>query len=196
MQALAGSSDFPGADDEQLPAISKLQALVACHLENDNLMALSESATRVTNNAERAVDYGRVATTLLQNVLTGQSIEASISTAIAAASDETQSFLQAVLAENGDLQEVTKKYGHHCDLGSGTASMLFNLKHTKSYTDAVRDNIYAGGDNCGRSIVLGAVAGAAFGTGGENGIPESWVSKTHDHKRINQMIEQLLPTPG
>ena len=193
VQALAGTSDYPGANDEQLPAISKLPALVACHLEDNNLMALSESATRVTNNAERAIDYGRVATTLLYHVLKGQTIEASIAAAVNAGSEKTMKFLNGVLAENDDLLEVTKKYGLHCDLGSGTASMLFNLKHATSYSGTVRANIYAGGDNCGRAIVLGAVAGATFGIGGEHGIPESWIEKMHDHSRIVQLIEKLLP---
>jgi ADP-ribosylglycohydrolase len=71
--------------------------------------------------------------------------------------------------------------------------MLFNLKHATSYSGTVRANIYAGGDNCGRAIVLGAVAGATFGIGGEHGIPESWIEKMHDHSRINQLIEKLLP---
>ena len=196
LQALAGVSDYPGANDEQLPAISKLPALVACHLNDDDLMHLSESATRVTNNAERAIDYGRVATTLLSNVLNGQPIKASIEAAVSTGSEETNKFLSGVLSENGNLLDVTKKYGLHCDLGSGSASMLFNLERTTSYTDAVRSNIYAGGDNCGRAIVLGAVAGAVWGIGGEHGIPEGWISNLHEHKKINQLIETLLPFTG
>jgi ADP-ribosylglycohydrolase len=195
VQALAGSSDFPGADDEQLPAISKLPALVACHFDDADMMDLSESAIRVTNNADRAIDFGRLATTLVASAISGVPIADSIALALESGSTKIQKFLQTVLAENGDLLEVTKKYGLHCDLGSGTASMLFNLKSAQSYTDTVRDNIYAGGDNCGRSIVLGAVAGATFGIGGDNGIPESWITQTHDYEQINQLIDQLLPLP-
>lgn len=193
IQALAGSSDFPGADDEQLPAISKLPALVACHFDDEDMIDLSESAIRVTNNAERAVDFGRLATTLLTNAIAGVPITECIALALKSGSLKTQKFLNTVLAENGDLLEVTKKYGLHCDLGSGTASMLFNLKGAQSYTNTIRDNIYAGGDNCGRSIVLGAVAGATFGIGGEHGIPKNWITQTHDYEQINQLIDQLLP---
>jgi len=196
VQALAGSSDYPGADDEQLPAISKLPALIALHLDDPDLMSLAESATRVTNNAPRAIDYSRVATTLLASTLTGTSIAESISAAISTAEPKTRDFLDKVLGENGTLDEVTKTYGLHCDLGSGVGSLLFNLQSTESYTAAVRDNIYAGGDNCGRSIVLGAVAGATFGIGGDKGIPENWVTRMYDNEHISQLIEKLLPVPS
>jgi hypothetical protein len=44
-----------------------------------------------------------------------------------------------------------------------------------SYRTVVEQNILAAGDSCGRSIPIGALYGACFGIGGENGIPQEWV---------------------
>ncbi|MDC1368907.1 hypothetical protein N8290_05050, partial [Pseudomonadales bacterium] len=50
VSALAATEDYPGADDEQLPALSKLPPLIARHADDANLMTMVTSAIRVTNN--------------------------------------------------------------------------------------------------------------------------------------------------
>lgn len=52
--------------------------------------------------------------------------------------------------------------------------VLHNILTAPSFTEAVRRNTYAGGDTCGRAILVGAVMGALHGVGGENGIPKAW----------------------
>ncbi len=192
VEALSASDEFPGAIDEQLPAISKLPPLIACHLSDPNLDQICESAIRVTNNAPRAVEYGRVCTALLTSTLKGETTSDTLSAALGAAPISIQQRLQTALDATASVREVSKHFGLHCDLGVGVPSILYNLKTTGSFTDAVRANIYAGGDNCGRAILLGAVTGTRFGAGGDKGIPESWLEQVNGINDIERMIDEIL----
>ncbi|MDP7450943.1 MAG: ADP-ribosylglycohydrolase family protein [Arenicellales bacterium] len=189
--ALVGSEEFPGAIDEQLPAISKLPPLIACHVDDPHLEVLCSSAVRVTNNAPRAVDFGMVSAQLLKAAIQGEPMSSAIAKGVAAGTTETQQLLNRALSMDVPVREVTREFGLHCDLGSGTASLLANLKTASSFVDAIRQNLYAGGDNCGRAIVLGAVCGAHFDAGSD-GIPEAWVSNLADGNQIQSDIDRLF----
>jgi ADP-ribosylglycohydrolase len=193
VDALAASDEFPGAVDEQLPAISKLPPLVACHIDDPELAAVSESAIRVTNNAPRAVDFGQICTELLRSSLQGMPMESTLETAVAAGSDPTREVLNRALGCTVSVREVTKEFGLHCDLGAGVPSLMYNLQTASSFTEAIRRNIYAGGDNCGRAIVLGAVCGANFGIGGCNGIPNEWLSHVARLDQIESLLAAAYP---
>ena len=71
---------------------------------------------------------------------------------------------------------------------------MHNLGRTSGFADAIRTNIYAGGDNCGRAIVLGAVSGAHFGSGGATGIPKEWVSRVNAIDHIESLLTDLFGT--
>ena len=192
VDALASSAEFPGAIDEQLPAVSKLPPLVACHADDPELAAVSESAIKVTNNAPRAVDYGRVCTELLRSLLQGAPMTTAIEAGIEAGSVETRDVLNRALASESSVREVSKEFGLHCDLGAGVPSVVHNLKTASSFTEAIRRNIYAGGDNCGRAIVLGAACGAHFGMDGPNGIPSDWLNRITGVDRLGSLIGKLF----
>ncbi len=191
IDALSGSEEFPGAIDDQLPAISKLPPLIACHANDPDLESLASSAVRVTNNTPRAVDFGMVSTQLLKSTIQGESMSTAIANGVAAGTPETQQLLNRALSMEVPVREVTREFGLHCDLGSGMSSLISNLKTASGFVPAIRQNIYSGGDNCGRAILLGAVCGAQFGTGA-NGIPEAWISQLPGNDRIQSEIDQLF----
>lgn len=193
VDALAQSDEFPGAFDDQLPAVSKLPPLVACHADDSDLAGISESAIRVTNNSPRSIDFGRVCTELLRASVQGDSMASVLQAGIAAGSTETRDLLAGAISMNCSVREATREFGLHCDLGSGVPSLMHNLARAESFTDAIRQNILAGGDNCGRAIVLGAVCGAQFGMGNDAGIPLAWLERVNDMDRIRSDIEKLTP---
>ncbi|MBT3425348.1 MAG: hypothetical protein HOL98_02530 [Gammaproteobacteria bacterium] len=192
IQALQAGVEFPGAIDEQLPAVSKLPALIARYAGHPDLLGHVESAIRVTNNTPRAINFGMICTQLLDAIIAGEDIDSAIAAGLAVASDSNHSSLQSALASNGSVPELTREVGMHCDLGAGVPSVLFNLKSTSSFVDAIRANIYAGGDNCGRAIILGAVCGGLYGVGGPSGIPTSWIAKLENQAGISAQIDGLF----
>ncbi|MFT7687104.1 MAG: hypothetical protein ACI9FB_002456 [Candidatus Azotimanducaceae bacterium] len=192
VDAMAGGEAYLGADDDQLPAISQLPVLVASHSEPKNLFTDSESSIRVTNNNARAIDFGQVATRLLDSLIQGISIDDAIESAVGRGNEKTQLLLRNGLNCDKDVLGVTKEFGMNCDVGSGMVSTLCNLRSAVSFEDAIRRNIYAGGDNCGRSILLGAAAGIIFGIGGDKGVPTDWVGKISQSTNIQKMVDQVL----
>jgi ADP-ribosylglycohydrolase len=190
--ALESTSDYPGAHDEQLPAISKLPALVARHAETTELNNMVTSAVKVTNNAPRAIDYGQVSAATLRELVLGQTIDQAIDAGLKAATSSTRQHLTSVLAETATVSEVTSKYGLNCDLGCGVASVMYNLRSATSFAQAMRQNILAGGDNCGRAIMLGAACGARFGFDGDHGIPAAWLDRLPLKDSLLADIEQLF----
>lgn len=192
VKALEGTDDYPGAHDEQLPAISKLPVLVARYASYPDLRKFATSAIKVTNNAPRAIDYGMVCTATLSHLVQGNDMSSAIERGLEAASDKTRDQLTTALSRDCSILEVTKEFGLHCDLGAGMASTLYNLKISPNYVDAIRNNIYAGGDNCGRSIMLGAACGSVYGIGGNDGIPEEWIAKMPGHQELREDIDSLF----
>ena len=190
--ALQSASGYPGAIDEQLPAISKLPALVARHAEATDLTNMVSSAVKVTNNAPRAIDYGQICGSTLRELILGRGVDVAIDAGLQAATPPIRQHLSTALNETMTVSEVTNKYGLNCDLGCGVASLLYNLRATTSFTQAVRHNILAGGDNCGRAIMLGAACGAHFGFGGEHGIPAAWLNRLPIKDSLLADIERLF----
>ena len=69
---------------------------------------------------------------------------------------------------------------------------MHNIATCSSFADAIRKNIYAGGDSCGRAIVLGAVLGGLYGLGGEQGINESWISQLSAKSEAEALLADVI----
>jgi ADP-ribosylglycohydrolase len=53
--------------------------------------------------------------------------------------------------------------------------------------DAVRRNIYACGDSCGRAMVVGSLGGALFG-----GIPDDWRTRVTRREEISGALDTIV----
>ena len=121
----------------------------------------------------------------------------ALAKAKAAGPEKIQPLFDQALQSTLTVSEISKEFGLHCDLGAGVPSIVHNLKNTIGYTDAIRKNIYAGGDNCGRAIVLGAVCGAMYGVNSEhndnkNGIPIAWLAQFKKRDEVEGLLDQLF----
>jgi len=146
-----------------------LPALVARHADDPQLMTHVEDAVRVTNNNDTAVSFAKTAAKLLQQVLATGAIP-DLTTLIADADPVVKEAISTALNRTDETtQTITADIGMSCNLDLGVPSIFHNLATTTGYIAGVRSNIYAGGDNCGRSIVLGAALGAVYG------VPQDWI---------------------
>jgi ADP-ribosylglycohydrolase len=128
---------FHGADDAQLPAVSKLPALAPRASE------LVEPAVRVTNNSDDAVAWARPIARMLDAAVQGA----------------TPREAADAVADGVDPAQV----GIACPLPEAVPLVVALLRDATDFASTVRANLFAGGDSAGRAIVLGAVLGAAFG---------------------------------
>ncbi|WP_339801389.1 ADP-ribosylglycohydrolase family protein, partial [uncultured Marinobacter sp.] len=165
-----------GADDMQLPAVSKLPPLVARYCGSDSLMAVTEAAVRVTNHNDEAVAWAKCAATLLDRLFQGDAMSAALDAARAGAPDP-ESLDNARSGSSLDAVGAGDRFGRTCYLHEAMPVIFHILSHAGSYTEAVRANIHCGGDSCGRAWIIGPAMAAVHGVGGEQGIPLSWLAR-------------------
>lgn len=171
-----------GADDTQLPAISKLPALIAAHQEEHAIAAI-----RTTSNTDIAEIYGLVAVAMLCAARDGANVEVVVRQGIEAADPSIRPALEAACAATHlGCEDFTANVGMACELASGLPSVMHTLLSTSSFKTAIRRNILAGGDSCGRAILLGGVLGAVHGT------PEDWLAHLNHLSVTNNLLNALI----
>lgn len=180
-----------GADDLQLPAVSKLAPLVASYLGQGNLMEMAEAAVRVTTHNDEAVAWALCTTRLLEHLFQGDSLETALDAAIKIAPDR-DSLEKARSVSSLDGPGAGDAHGRTCYLHEAMPVIFHILTHATNFTEAIRANIQCGGDSCGRAWVIGPAMAAAHGIGGEHGIPPSWLARVTEGAEIFADIEMLV----
>lgn len=169
-----------GSDDDQLPAIAKLPPLVAAMLDapDDAFFVAVDSAVAVTNENDISREYGRISAAMMRAAGRGEAAPAIIAAGRAQAGPDAAALIDeaASLTEQGS-NPVAAHFGMACYLKSAIPIVVHNILLSQSYVEAIRRNIYAGGDNCGRAVLLGAIMGALHGARSETGIPELWIGR-------------------
>lgn len=180
-----------GADDMQLPAVSKLSPLVASYYGSNSLLEATEAAVRVTNHNDEAVAWAKCAATLLDQLFQGKPVPEALEAAKAEAPDQ-KSLGNAQSGSSLDAVKAGDTFGRTCYLHEAMPVIFHILIHARSYTEAVRANIHCGGDSCGRAWIIGPAMAALHGVGGERGIPLSWLARLTNAADILTDIERLV----
>ncbi len=167
-----------GADDAQLPAISKLPVLVARHHDDPGLAEMVESAVRLTNNRDDSVAWGVAIARMLAAAIQGASPAEAIAAARRDATDQITSQIDAAYEmKAATTAEVATAHALHCQLEVAFPVLCHAILTAQSFEAAIRGNILAGGDNCGRSIPIGAALGACFAGDAARGVPAGWAAR-------------------
>jgi len=182
LDTIAATPPRFGAVDQQMPATAKLPPLIASLNDQgateDAFLSAVETAVRTTSDHPRSLEFGAVCARMMRAALETDDLTAIVDAGAAAATGEPLALLtQARAMLDQDNATVTKHFGMACDLNYGVPSVVHNMLTAPSFTDAIRRNIYAGGDTCGRAIILGSILGAVYGVGGDKGIPEAWIDQ-------------------
>ncbi len=180
-----------GADDMQLPAVSKLPPLVACYAGQDELMTQVEAAVRVTNHNDDAVAWARCAARLLEKVFLGDSLSNAIDEAALEAPDRKNLDL-AISGTSLDAVKAGDTFGRTCYLHEAMPVIFHIISQASSFTEATRANIHCGGDSCGRAWIIGPVMAALHGVGTSQGVPLSWLARVTDAASLYADAETLL----
>lgn len=177
-----------GFDDDQVPAIARLPAvMLQSGLGTDQI----DAVTRVTSNNTTAVEWSRPCAAVLAATYDGAGIADALQAGIAAATPEIATALtQAIQSEQPDTVAFAGEVGRACPLPQSLPVMYHIAARAQSYSDAIDRNIRAGGDNCGRAPVLGAWFGAAHGMGGD-GVPLHWIGRLCDVEVLTAEIWEL-----
>jgi ADP-ribosylglycohydrolase len=179
--------------DDQLPTIAKLPPLVALYHDKDNFEEIVEEGARLTNNNNRAVSFALVYGTMLKAAIETRDRMAVIEAAKVAAApypELTDLIERALSMVDKPHNEAALYFGITCHLTYSLPHDIILLHNCDNYVDAIRMNIFAGGDNCGRSAMIGAMYAALYGQG-ENGLPQEWVNKLTKKQEIEALTAQI-----
>lgn len=169
--------DRCGADDAQLPAVSKLPPLVVWHHGDSGLAAMVASAVRVTNARDDAVEWGAATAAMIGAALDGATPAGAVEAA-RGISGKIDAQIDAALAMRGaPAEEVARAFALHCQLEVAFPVIVHLIATATGFADAARANIRAGGDSCGRAIPMGAVLGACFSGDEARDIPRDWLAR-------------------
>lgn len=153
-------TDPSGMDDNQMPAFCVLPGMLTM---NASVQTTLEAARVISVNAD--VVAGIEAVCLLEQLLQNGK---SLPNALQEAADQCDDLLGKRLSKALALPEyqpvnVGEEFGRACYAHDALPVVWHLLQHAKDFESAVRDNVRCGGDSCGRSMVLGAIAGLVFG---------------------------------
>jgi len=186
----AVADDKPsGADDKQVPALTPVSALCAAYPPSKLTDIEIENAICVTNNNDFAVACGLYYAKVFQAILNGQSLADSFTSAAHLAPAEIkETVTEALDMPATDLDAAATFLGQACYLEKTIPLTAYILTNSASYQQAIEMNTLAGGDSCGRAMMLGALAGAFYGIGSDAGIPYSWLLQLKRHQDITALF--------
>ncbi|WP_404362876.1 ADP-ribosylglycohydrolase family protein [Marinobacter sp.] len=180
-----------GADDTQLPAVSKLPPLVACYTGRPDLLVVVEAAVRVTNHNDEAVAWARCVAVLLDALYQGKPMTDALDLAQEQGPD-VEKLRDARNTSRLDALSAGDRFGRTCYLHEAMPVIFHILSHAGSFVEAIRANIYCGGDSCGRAWVIGPAMGAVSRPGSECGVPLSWLARVHESSSMMKEAENLI----
>ncbi|MEX0285354.1 MAG: ADP-ribosylglycohydrolase family protein [Paracoccaceae bacterium] len=182
LDGIAANRHPSGADDDQIPALSKLPPLVAIGGTDAEI----DDAVSVTNANATAAAYANPATAALRAVFDGKTLTQALEAGVASAEPEAAAVLASALERaQEDSIAYAGELGRACPLPQSLPVAFQILAGSTSFKDAIDTNIRAAGDNCGRSIFIGAMAAAT------HGLPLDWALAVQDGNRLWQEFEAL-----
>ena len=178
--------------DDQFPAIAKLPPVVALYRDAENYDEMVELAVRITNHNDKAVAYAKVYADMLKAAIETRDKDAVILAAKASANAEISEIIEDALAMlDKPHREVGQFFGTSCHLPYGLPQSIHLIANCTSYVEGVRMNISVGGDNAGRSIMVGATLAALYGVDTDDGLPKSWLEKLAKRHEITELLRKL-----
>ena len=175
-----------GANDDQIPALSGLPALIAAGAASDTC---AQAMAQISNHDTTAA-YAPAAIEALRAVFAGQSIAEALASGVDAALPAARDSLAAALASTDDPVAYAGDVGRACPLPQ-TLPVAFQIAASaRGYTEAVETNARVAGDNCGRAIFLGALFGAG------DPPPALWAARLREGPALAAEIDALARTHG
>ena len=149
-----------GMDDKQMPAYSVLPGLLAVNADKKTVI----DAAQVISVHTGVISGVAAVYELVALILKGVSLPEALDKIAESMEGELGELLTQALAVDGyQPVEIGAKFGRACYVEHSLPVVWHLLKHATDFETTVRDNVRCGGDSCGRSMVLGAVAGMVFG---------------------------------
>jgi ADP-ribosylglycohydrolase len=182
-----------GSSSSDLAGAARIAPLVYRY-RNDlgELLASVKTQTAMTHNNPSVIDASDFFARVTWKVLEGE-------TPLSAIRDvREERFSQSLLGQwtakgvesaRGDTRSVILKFGQTCHIEHAFPSVVHLIgKYEGNLSEALVENVMAGGDSAARGLVVGMVLGAHLGFGA---IPVEWLSGLKRYQHIVDLLERI-----
>jgi ADP-ribosylglycohydrolase len=181
-----------GSNSQDLSVVARIAPLCLVY-EKDYSQFLSAALLQVkmTHNSAKAIISTQFFTELLYLVLQGKSPRVALNEIEAKSEDKNVlNWIKVAFAsmDNSTIDTINS-FGQSCSVNGGCPGALhLILKYEDDYEEAMRQNVYAGGDSAARGMVAGMILGAHNGI---DAIPKAWINALNNKDRIKKYLGLL-----
>ncbi len=165
------SDDIPessGMDDNQMPAFCVMPALVAA----DQSLDITLKAAKVISTNSNVLEGLTIAHQCAELLKNGEPLQKALMASVEDSDGEISQLLkQSLKIEHYDPVAIGETFGRACYVHHALPVAWHLLNSAQDFENVIRDNIRCGGDSCGRAMLIGSLAGLAFG------VPETLKAK-------------------
>jgi ADP-ribosylglycohydrolase len=188
-----GETDQTDSGSKDPDGLVKVIAVVAMYHGRQEMEGLVEECVRITQSHPVAVRYALGGARILSGILaTGQPSLVGVAEELEKSSDSTDrdvaSSIRKAIGDTSSHKVAVKTHGLACGMPPSFIGMIHGINVSQSYTDAVRSEILAAGDNCSRVAFIGACLGAKYGL---DSIPEAWLQKVNKSTQLLEWTEAV-----
>lgn len=182
-----------GSDSDDLAGAARIAPLIYAYGDRPEALASAIStATALTHNnaqvIEAALFIGRATTRILAGAAPLVALEETLA-ADGYSENLSTAFEDGVASKDGDTRQVIADFGQMCSVEAALPG-VFHLvaKFEADLTEALVQNVMAGGDSSARGMLAATLLGAH---GGMDGFPGRWVVELNAKARIEAALAKV-----
>lgn len=181
-----------GVNDDQAHGLVKVPALVARFAGLPGFKDKVAAAVRAHQDNELAVELSVAAAQILEQVVLGSTVQDALLWGLewGKLSDQATKLLKTVFdSRSTDHTVAVQHFGQSCHLPGSFQAPLHCVLTSDDYASAIRKNILAGGDNCSRAHLIGALFAAQDGW---DSVPKEWKTKATKLTEVEAQVDMLM----
>jgi len=155
-------SDSSGINDDQMPAMSVVPGLFSVKTDASKI-ALAASVISTHSHVSEGV---AVLLSCLNSLANGSPMAEALEKSISSADDTLAALLRKAIDSGDDESTVSEHFGRACKVYQGMPLSWYLLSRFDDFESVALANVRCGGDNCGRAMIIGTIAGFAYGVPG------------------------------
>lgn len=151
--------DPSGIDDDQMPGLCPVPGVFAEGLPLETIL----EAVQVISTNKQVMESATIVSNCLESLADGMPLTQALTQSAQSGTGTIHGLInEAIERSEYSPLAVATHYSLACHVPQGMPIAWHLLYHADSFEMAVRDNIRCGGDSCGRSMIIGSIAGMAF----------------------------------
>lgn len=181
---LSDSNIIEGSSSNELGGLVRSSALYYLdYVTLDDVLA----QTRLTHTDSNLGDIADFTYRWLKHILSGKTPSEALDLVYPTSSDYIRSKVDlGVRRLDDDSVKTIKSIGQSCSSDYGFPSALHLIfKYEDNYEEALKQNIYAGGDSAARGMYIGMILGAYLGY---KQLPNQWLNEMNALAHIDELM--------